>query len=35
MWREGVMDAYCERVEMGLFAEPLNAVSNVSFLLAA
>jgi hypothetical protein len=30
-----MMDAYCERVGMGLFAEPLNAVSNVSFLLAA
>ena len=29
------MDAYCERVGMGLFAEPLNAASNVSFLLAA
>ena len=29
------MDAYCERVGMGLFAEPLNAVSNLSFLLAA
>ncbi len=29
------MDAYCERVGMGLFAEPLNAVSNISFLLAA
>jgi hypothetical protein len=29
------MDAYCERVGMGLLAEPLNAVSNVSFLLAA
>ena len=29
------MDAYCERVGMGVFAEPLNAVSNVSFLLAA
>jgi hypothetical protein len=29
------MDAYCERVGMGLFAEPLNAFSNVSFLLAA
>jgi hypothetical protein len=35
MWREYVMDAYCERVGMGLLAEPLNAVSNVSFLLAA
>jgi hypothetical protein len=30
-----MMDAYCERVGMGMFAEPLNAVSNVSFLLAA
>ncbi len=29
------MDAYCERVGMGLLAEPLNAFSNVSFLLAA
>jgi Ceramidase len=35
MWREETMDAYCERVGMGVFAEPLNAVSNVSFLLAA
>jgi hypothetical protein len=30
-----IMDAYCERVGPGLLAEPLNAVSNVSFLLAA
>ncbi len=29
------MDSYCERVGMGVFAEPLNALSNVSFLLAA
>ena len=29
------MDAYCERVGPGLLAEPLNAVSNASFLLAA
>jgi hypothetical protein len=35
MWREGMMDAYCERVGPGLLAEPLNAVSNMSFLLAA
>src|SRR4028119_400444 len=35
MRREDTMDAYCERVGMGLLAEPLNAVSNVSFLLAA
>src|SRR5918994_7332258 len=38
MRREGmmdIMDAYCERVGPGLLAEPLNAVSNVSFLLAA
>ena len=30
-----MMDAYCERVGPGLLAEPLNAVSNASFLLAA
>jgi hypothetical protein len=30
-----MMDAYCERVGPGLLAEPLNAVSNISFLLAA
>ena len=30
-----MMDAYCERVGAGLLAEPLNAVSNISFLLAA
>src|ERR687895_905350 len=35
MWRAALMDAYCERVGMGVFAEPLNALSNVSFLLAA
>src|ERR687897_1232545 len=38
MRREGmmeIMDAYCERVGPGLLAEPLNAVSNISFLLAA
>src|ERR687894_2496815 len=29
------MDVYCERVGMGVLAEPLNAVSNISFLLAA
>ena len=29
------MDAYCERVGMGVLAEPLNAFSNGSFLLAA
>jgi len=33
--REDLMDAYCERVGMGALAEPLNAVSNISFLLAA
>src|ERR671916_1835779 len=33
--REDLMDAYCERVGMGILAEPLNAFSNVSFLLAA
>src|SRR5918992_5368812 len=30
-----VMDAYCERVGPGLFAEPLNAVTNLSFIFAA
>ena len=30
-----MMDVYCERVGPGLLAEPLNAVSNISFLLAA
>nr|MDQ5813073.1 hypothetical protein [Actinomycetota bacterium] len=30
-----MMDAYCERVGPGLLTEPLNAVSNASFLLAA
>src|ERR687893_1172926 len=30
-----MMDAYCERVGPGMLAEPLNAVSNASFLLAA
>ena len=29
------MDVYCERVGPGLLAEPLNAVSNASFLFAA
>jgi hypothetical protein len=38
MWRADmtdIMDVYCERVGPGLLAEPLNAVSNISFLLAA
>src|SRR5919107_4572177 len=34
MWRADIMDVYCERVGPGLLAEPLNAVSNISFLLA-
>jgi hypothetical protein len=29
------MDAYCERTGPGLFAEPLNAVTNFSFIIAA
>ncbi len=29
------MDVYCERVGLGFFAEPLNAISNISFLIAA
>ena len=29
------MDAYCERTSPGLLAEPLNAITNSSFLIAA
>jgi hypothetical protein len=29
------MDVYCERVGPELLAEPLNAITNASFLLAA
>lgn len=29
------IDIYCERVEPGLFAEPLNAISNLAFFVAA
>jgi hypothetical protein len=29
------IDAYCERIDPGLFAEPLNALSNVAFFMAA
>jgi hypothetical protein len=29
------MDAYCERTAPGLLAEPLNAITNGSFLIAA
>lgn len=29
------IDIYCERLEHGLWAEPLNAVTNVAFILAA
>jgi hypothetical protein len=29
------MDAYCERTAPGLLAEPLNAITNSSFLIAA
>lgn len=31
----GYLDGYCERVEPGLWGEPLNAVSNLAFLIAA
>jgi hypothetical protein len=30
-----VLDEYCERLGPGLWAEPLNTVTNLSFLLAA
>ncbi|MDE0110788.1 MAG: ceramidase domain-containing protein [Albidovulum sp.] len=29
------VDAYCERMEPGLFGEPLNALTNLSFIIAA
>lgn len=29
------IDIYCERTEPGLWAEPLNAISNLSFFVAA
>jgi hypothetical protein len=29
------IDAYCERVAQGLFAEPLNALTNLAFFVAA
>jgi hypothetical protein len=32
---EAYMDAYCERTAPGLLAEPLNAITNASFLIAA
>jgi hypothetical protein len=32
---DAYMDAYCERTAPGLLAEPLNAVTNASFLIAA
>jgi ceramidase len=33
-WNDQV-DFYCERLEPGLWGEPTNALSNISFLLAA
>ena len=32
---DAYMDAYCERTGPGLLAEPLNAITNASFLIAA
>ncbi|MEG4207359.1 hypothetical protein QUA20_25970 [Microcoleus sp. Pol7_A1] len=29
------IDLYCERLIPGLWSEPLNAISNVSFIIAA
>ena len=34
MWNES-LDEYCERIGPGLWAEPLNLLSNVAFLIAA
>jgi hypothetical protein len=33
-WSEPV-DLYCERVSAGFWAEPVNALANAAFLLAA
>ena len=33
-WTQPI-DAYCERLGAGFWAEPLNAVSNLAFLVAA
>ncbi|MCB1366417.1 MAG: ceramidase domain-containing protein [Rhodobacteraceae bacterium] len=33
-WTQQV-DGYCERLDPGLWAEPLNAVTNLAFLIAA
>ena len=32
---DAYMDAYCERTAPGLLNEPLNAITNSSFLIAA
>ncbi len=32
---EGIIDLYCERLGAGLWAEPINAITNLSFLIAA
>ena len=29
------IDIYCERLQIGIWAEPINAVTNVAFILAA
>ena len=29
------IDIYCERLDIGMWAEPINAVTNVAFILAA
>lgn len=29
------VDLYCERIGVGFWAEPINAISNISFILAA
>jgi hypothetical protein len=33
-WSNAPVDDYCERLGPGLFAEPLNALSNLAFLFA-
>lgn len=33
-WRSHI-DAYCERIDPGFWSEPINALTNLAFLVAA
>ncbi|MCA3436806.1 MAG: ceramidase domain-containing protein [Rhodobacter sp.] len=34
-WRDDAVDGYCERLTPGYWAEPVNAVTNMAFVVAA